>query len=312
MYSAFIPYLKIARFDHWFKNIFMLPGIIVALFAQPDLFTPVCGLRIGLSFLVAGIVASSNYVLNELLDARFDALHPVKKNRPIPSGLVQKPIAVGQWLILAILGLYLASFLGHSFFYAALSLWVMGCIYNIPPIRSKDKPFLDVLSESVNNPIRLTLGWYATGIDIVPPISLLLAYWMIGAFFMAIKRFAEYRMINNPKVSAEYRKSFAYYNEERLLQSIVYYATAFGLFLGIFLIRYRMELIVSVPLLAGFMAWYMHLGFLENSPTQNPEHLYKQRDFVLYCFLCCITLIVLLFLPIPALYKIFFPSFAPY
>ncbi|MFH0783264.1 MAG: UbiA prenyltransferase family protein [Pseudomonadota bacterium] len=311
MYSTFIPYLKIARFDHWFKNIFMLPGIIVALFAQPALFTPTCCLRIGLSFLIAGIVASSNYVLNELLDAKFDALHPVKKNRPIPSGLVHRPIAVGQWLILAILGLYLAAFLGNSFFYVTLSLWVMGCIYNIPPIRSKDKPFLDVLSESVNNPIRLMLGWYATGIDIIPPISLLLAYWMIGAFFMAIKRFAEFRMIANPKVSADYRKSFGYYNEERLLQSIIYYATAFGLFLGIFLIRYRMELIVSVPLLAGFMAWYMHLGFLENSPTQNPEHLYKQRGFVLYCFLCCITLIALLFLPIPALYEIFFPSFTP-
>jgi len=289
----------------------MLPGIIVALFAQPHLLTPTCGLRIGLSLLIAGIVASSNYVLNELLDAKFDALHPVKKNRPIPSGLVNIPLAYGQWLILAAIGIYLASFLGTSFFSVALSLWVMGCIYNIPPIRSKDKPYLDVLSESVNNPIRLMLGWYATGIDIVPPISLLLAYWMIGAFFMAIKRFAEYRMIANPKVSADYRKSFAYYNEERLLQSIIYYATAFGLFLGIFLIRYRMELIVSVPLLAGFMAWYMHLGFLKNSPAQNPEHLYKQRGFVLYCLLCCVTLLVLLFLPIPALYEIFFPSFTP-
>jgi len=311
MYRTFIPYVKIARLDHWFKNIFMLPGIIVALFAQPHLLTPTCGLRIGLSFLIAGIVASSNYVLNELLDAKFDALHPVKKNRPIPSGLVNIPLAYGQWLILAAIGIYLASFLGTSFFSVALSLWVMGCIYNIPPIRSKDKPYLDVLSESVNNPIRLMLGWYATGIDIVPPISLLLAYWMIGAFFMAIKRFAEYRMIANPKVSADYRKSFAYYNEERLLQSIIYYATAFGLFLGIFLIRYRMELIVSVPLLAGFMAWYMHLGFLKNSPAQNPEHLYKQRGFVLYCLLCCVTLLILLFLPIPALYEIFFPSFTP-
>ena len=311
MYRTILPYIKIARLDHWFKNIFMLPGIIVALFAQPHLLTPTCGLRIGLSLLIAGIVASSNYVLNELLDAKFDALHPVKKNRPIPSGLVNIPLAYAQWLILAAIGIYLASFLGTSFFYIALSLWVMGCIYNIPPIRSKDKPYLDVLSESVNNPIRLMLGWYATGIDIVPPISLLLAYWMIGAFFMAIKRFAEYRMIANPKVSADYRKSFAYYNEERLLQSIIYYATAFGLFLGIFLIRYRMELIVSVPLLAGFMAWYMHLGFLENSPAQNPEHLYKQQGFVLYCLLCCITLLILLFLPIPALHEIFFPSFTP-
>ena len=169
------------------------------------------------------------------------------------------------------------------FFSAALSLWVMGCVYNIPPVRSKDKPFVDVLSESVNNPIRLMLGWYATGIVILPPISLLFAYWMVGAFFMAIKRFAEYRRINNPEVSAGYRQSFAYYNEERLLKSIIYYATAFGLFFGIFLIRYRMELILSIPLVAGFMTWYIHLGFLEDSPAQyhgTPLYAARVRDLL--------------------------------
>ena len=36
--------------------------------------------------LAAGLVASSNYVLNEILDAKYDRLHPVKKNRPVPSG----------------------------------------------------------------------------------------------------------------------------------------------------------------------------------------------------------------------------------
>lgn len=187
----------------------------------------------------------------------------------------------------------------------------MGCIYNIPPIRSKDKPYFDVLSESVNNPIRLMLGWYATGITILPPVSLLLAYWMVGAFFMAIKRLAEFRMIGSPTVSASYRRSFAYYNEERLLKSIIYYATAFGLFFGIFLIRYRMELILSIPLIAGFMTWYIHLGFLDNSPAQYPERLYKERGFVIYCLLCSSVLILLLFLPIPLLYQVFQASFSP-
>jgi decaprenyl-phosphate phosphoribosyltransferase len=305
------PYIQIARFDHWFKNIFMLPGVIVALYAQPGLLSLTAFGRIGLGFLAAGIVASSNYILNELLDAKFDALHPVKKFRPIPSGLVNKRIAVIQWIAFAFIGLGCAYFLGKDFFYVSLSLWIMGCIYNIPPIRSKDKPYFDVLSESVNNPIRLMLGWYATGITLLPPVSLLLAYWMVGAFFMAIKRLAEYRMINNPTVSAAYRQSFAYYNEERLLQSIIYYATAFGLFFGIFLIRYRMELIISIPFIAGFMTWYIHLGFLENSPAQYPERLYKQRGFVLYCLLCSGVLLALLFLPLPMLYDIFEVSFTP-
>ncbi len=311
MRLSLTPYLQIARFDHWFKNIFMLPGVVVALYAQQDLLSWQVGLRILLALLATGIIASSNYILNELLDAKYDALHPVKKSRPIPSGLVYKPIAFVQWILFAIAGLGCAAYLGRNFFYVGLSLWIMGCIYNIPPVRSKDKPYFDVLSESVNNPIRLMLGWYATGITILPPVSLLLAYWMVGAFFMAIKRLAEFRMIASPTVSASYRRSFAYYNEERLLKSIIYYATAFGLFFGIFLIRYRMELILSIPLIAGFMTWYIHLGFLDNSPAQYPERLYKERGFVIYCLLCSSVLLLLLFLPIPLLYQVFQASFSP-
>ena len=59
-------------------------------------------------------------------------------------------------------------------------------------------PYVDVLSESVNNPLRLLLGWFVVTPDVVPPVSLLVAYWMVGAFFMASKRFAEYRSIGDP------------------------------------------------------------------------------------------------------------------
>ena len=41
---------------------------------------------------------------------------------------------------------------------AALALWVMGIAYNVPPVRTKEIPYLDVLSKSVNNPLRLLLG----------------------------------------------------------------------------------------------------------------------------------------------------------
>lgn len=311
MYTNISSYLKIARFDHWFKNIFMVPGIIVAIYAQPDLLTWMSGWRILVALAAAGMIASSNYILNELLDGKYDALHPVKKMRPVPSGQVHKPAAYVQWLVFACVGFILSFQLGREFFYSGVALWVMGGIYNIPPVRSKEKPYLDVLSESINNPIRLILGWYATGISMVPPLSLLLSYWMIGAFFMAIKRLAEYRMINNPELSASYRRSFAYYTEERLLKSIIYYATAFGLFLGIFLIKYRMELILSIPFIAGFMTWYLHLGFLDNSPAQYPESLYKENKFVLYCLLCSSIFIILLFIPIPMLYTLFEASFTP-
>jgi decaprenyl-phosphate phosphoribosyltransferase len=299
------PYLKIARFDHWFKNVFMLPGFVVAYYARPELLDISVIWEIPLALLAAGCVASSNYVINELLDAPYDALHPVKKNRPIPSGLVKRNLALLEWVFFAIIGLGVAATLGSRFFSVALMLWVMGCVYNIPPIRSKDKPYLDVLTESINNPLRLLMGWYATGILNFPPLSLLIAYWMVGAFFMAVKRFAEYRRIGDPVVSAEYRRSFRYYTEGRLMVSIIYYAVSFGLFFGIFLMRYKMEMILSIPLIAGFIAWYIHLGLLENSPTQYPELLYRQKGFTSYCLFCGMVMQLLLFAHFPWLYELF-------
>ena len=306
--NMLLPYIQIARIDHWFKNVFMLPGVVLVLFDDPSLMGPDLLWKLLIAFIATGFVASSNYVINEILDAPQDALHPVKKNRPVPSGQVNVTAGYFEWLLLAAIGLGLAWGMGKPFFFSALALWVMGCIYNIPPVRSKDKPYLDVLSESVNNPLRLLLGWYGVGALKFPSLSLIMAYWMIGAFFMAVKRFAEYRRIADPVVAANYRASFSHYNEERLLISIIYYAVAFGFFFGIFLIRYRIELLVSIPFVAGFIAYYIHIGFHEDSPVQYPERLYKHTGFVAYAAFCAVLMTALMFIDLPIIDQLFTPT----
>jgi decaprenyl-phosphate phosphoribosyltransferase len=103
-------------------------------------------------------------------------------------------------------------------------LWIMGCIYNIPPLRSKDLPYLDVLSEAVNNLYACLRG--GSSLTSQPfPASLLLSYWMVGSYFMAIKRYAELRNIVNRAQAIACRKSFAFYTEERLLVSIMFYGS---------------------------------------------------------------------------------------
>lgn len=299
------PYVQIARVDHWFKNAFMLLGVILAVFYQPDVANVSSVAPLGIAVLATCLVASSNYVLNELLDAPHDRLHPVKKDRPVPSGLVKAPIAYAEWLLLAAAGFGLAWALNPYFFASAVFLWVMGIAYNVRPLRTKEWPYLDVLSESVNNPIRLLLGWFALLTTRVPPLSLVISYWMIGAFFMAMKRYAEYRHIGDPRVAAAYRGSFEYYTEERLLVSLVFYSTACALFGGIFIVRYHLELILFAPFVAGLFAYYMHIGMLPDSPVQNPEKLYRQRGFFAYMVICTLVFVLLMFTSIPVLYDLF-------
>lgn len=300
------PYVQIARPDHWFKNVFMLAGVVLAAFYVADP-AAVAGSAVPVLLGLAAtcLVASSNYVINEVLDAPTDRLHPEKRNRPVPSGRVSIPLAYAEWLALAAVGLAGAWLVNEAFFASAAALWVMGLVYNVRPVRSKELPYVDVLSESVNNPLRLLLGWFALLPPLVPPVSLLVAYWMSGAFFMASKRLAEYRAIGDPEVAAGYRKSFAYYDESRLLVSMFFYACFAALMLGIFVIRYKLELILWLPLVAGFFGYFLQLTLQDASPVQSPERLYRERGFMSYLALCAVCFFTLMFVEIPALYELF-------
>jgi decaprenyl-phosphate phosphoribosyltransferase len=178
-------------------------------------------------------------------------------------------------------------------------------IYNVPPVRAKEWPYVDVLTESINNPIRLFLGWFALIPDRLPPLSLVLSYWMVGAFFMATKRLAEYRHMADPARAAAYRRSFSFYNEERLLISILFYATTCALFAGMFIVRYQLELILFVPIGAGLLAYYLKIGLKPNSPVQHPEQLYRQKGFMAVLAVSVAMFVLLMFIHIPALYRWF-------
>jgi decaprenyl-phosphate phosphoribosyltransferase len=62
------PYVQIARIDHWFKNSFMLLGVLLAAFYEPAVVAWQSIALLTTAVLATCLVASSNYVLNELLD----------------------------------------------------------------------------------------------------------------------------------------------------------------------------------------------------------------------------------------------------
>ena len=69
--------------------------------------------------------------------------------------------------------------------------------------------------------------------------------------------------------------------------------------------RYQIELILGVPFVAGFLAYYLHLGFIDNSAVQYPEQLYRYKLFMAYTVACFWVLLILLFLDIPLIEKMF-------
>jgi len=289
-------HLKICRFDHWIKNVFVLPGVVLAVLlhdAEFDLLTVLVG------FLLIGLVASSNYVINEVLDAPTDRHHPIKCHRPVPAGKVSIPLAYAQWLLMGAAGIGGAFLIDQWFAGSLAALWVMGLVYNVPPLRSKDVAWLDVISESINNPLRLLAGWYLVEPDAFPPLSLVLSYWMIGCYFMDLKRYAEYRTIADSARAAAYRKSFKVYSEELLLVGATFYAGLAMLFLGFFVARYRLELILAFPAIGLLMTIYMRLAFRPNSAVAAPERLWRHGSLVITGLLSALLVLLLLTVDLP-------------
>jgi 4-hydroxybenzoate polyprenyltransferase len=299
-WNAIRDYARLARVDHWFKNVFMLPGTALAiLFLHIPLVRAVWPTLIAI--LSTCLLASANYVINEWLDAEFDRHHPRKRFRPSAAGRIKASLVALEYLALMGVGLALAALLSPEFVFWAVALLVMGVLYNVRPFRLKDKVYLDVLTESVNNPLRLLLGWSAIAPGILPPSSSLLTYWFGGAFLMAVKRYAEYRSIGNPKQAALYRRSLGYYTEKKLLLSAFFYALTSALFLGVFLIKYRIEFLLTFPLFALLFVWYLALGMRPHSTTQHPEKLYLEKGFLAYVVVLCVTVFVLFIVDIPSL-----------
>lgn len=294
-------YIKIARPDHWIKNLFIVPGVAIAFLLTGVPQIPELILRFILGFMATCLIASANYVINEWLDAEFDKYHPTKKYRPVVADNLKFSIVMIEYVLLTIAGFGVSLLVNKYFLYMEVWLWIMGVLYNVKPFRTKDIPFLDVISESVNNMIRLLLGWFVVTQLQIPPVSILFGYWMAGAFLMGIKRFAEYRMINNPSLAGQYRKSFAYYTEQTLLCSSMFYAFCATFCMGIFLVKYRLEYLIAMPFMFFLFVYYLFIAFKEDSAVQKPEKLYKEKNLILYVGFIMILFIILTFVDIPIL-----------
>ncbi len=297
--NALAAYIRIARPDNWFKNLLILPGFVLA---------PVLthtGMNIFTNLILCGVsaclIASSNYVINEWLDREYDKFHPEKRNRPSVLGNVQGRYVAAEYVLLLVTGLFLAALINWSYFAISVLFSVMGILYNVKPIRTKDIPFLDVLSESFNNVIRLFLGWFAVCATPWPPSSLVIAYWMGGAYLMAVKRYSEFRFIGDPQIAGAYRESFKYYTESKLLASCLFYALCAAFFGGVFLIKHKITLILTFPLYAALFTWYFTIGLKSDSAAQHPEHMYKERSFCLFAVGVAALSVMLSFMNIPAL-----------
>lgn len=173
--------MQAVRPHQWLKNLLIFLPLLAA--HQLD---AVSVAQAVLAFIAFGLVASSVYVLNDLLDLPSDRAHPRKRNRPFASGRL--PLRHGLWLApgLFVTGAALGAFLGLKF------LAVLGVYYVTTTAYSlwlKRLPVVDICALASLYTLRIAAGAAATAI----PISIWLMAFAIFFFFAlaAVKRQAE-------------------------------------------------------------------------------------------------------------------------
>ena len=213
------------RIDHWIKNLFILPGSLLAILIFDIKLSVDYSVDIFLALLSSSLIASANYLINEWLDRHNDAKHPDKKNRPAVSGKIQLSYVIILYLTLISFGLFISFYINLYCFISCLIFVVSALIYNVKPLRAKDLSVIDVIVESFNNPIRMYIGWFALSVNSLIPFSLILAYWFFGAFLMNCKRIADYKKFETNLERKLFRPSLANYSLNVLFVLTLIYST---------------------------------------------------------------------------------------
>lgn len=174
-------YLTAIRPHQWIKNVLVfLPMLAAHQINGASLFASL------LAFVSFSLVASSVYLLNDLLDLDADRAHPRKRRRPFAAGSI--PIASGAWMAAGLLGLgaVIAAFLDPAFLVVMVGYYALTTGYSL---YLKRRIVVDICVLAGLYTVRIVAGGAATGI----PLSVWLLAFSIFFFLSlaAVKRQAE-------------------------------------------------------------------------------------------------------------------------
>ncbi|MCP4217979.1 MAG: UbiA family prenyltransferase [bacterium] len=296
-------YLGALRLERWPRSLAIIPGFVAFLVLLPDFIKnespDVSRLAIRLfgAFLLTLLISTANYVINEIADAPYDAFHPSKKDRP----LVKKEISVALLMVMYF-AMVLVALLSAYYFYpninfvfSLVALLVAGLLYNVPPVRMKDIPYLDSTLESGNNPIRFLIGWYILAPK-PAPLFLLLSWWAFGNFLMVGKRVAEKKFLTAEE-SAGYRRSLQKYSLNGLKVFMGVNAFVFMATFCIFAWQSQLKsFLFSTPFILVYLIMFMKKSVQDIEGAEEPERLLKNPYFAFYTlFLVVIFVLAYIF-----------------
>lgn len=191
MVKLIIALLKAGRPRQWIKNL----SVFVAIVFTGQLFNASMFRITVWSFVIFCTLSSATYLFNDIVDFKRDQLHPLKKHRPIASGLLPQWIAAIFLVLLLWWGLSSSLAIGPTFFLICLTYILLQLSYSL---FLKHLAVLDILAIAAGYILRVLAGEFATGFHVtfwllicVISVSLFLAIGKRKAELTSLMRFKE-------------------------------------------------------------------------------------------------------------------------
>lgn len=245
--------IQLAKPPQWTKTFGnMLLGSLAALWlANAAIFSAENIYLFALGFISAGaLLWGGSYALNDWTDRKQDALHPVKKNRPIPSGKVSEEAALAFALSLIAAGLAIALTINVFFFICFAAMLLNQLAYTFKPLRLKERPVLDLVSGSMIAPFfRFYSGWTLFAQNFSAPITI-----VVFVVLLQLAGFTLYRLgTKEHEEKLKYKSSVVVF-EEKHLKAISYAAGAIAFIALLAAIFFRHLPILTLALIVASFA----------------------------------------------------------
>ncbi len=199
-------WIALLRPRHWVKNLFVLGPLV---FAQ-RLLDAGSSLRALQAFAAFCLLSSAIYAINDVLDAAFDRLHPLKQKRPVAAGIIRPGPALRFAALLSVLGLAWAALLSLPFLAVGVGYLALNLLYSR---FLKRVAFLDVACIAAGFLLRVVGGALAIEV-VISPFLLLCTFWLAALLGLG-KRHHELRLMRDS--SANTRSALAGYGVRSLI-----------------------------------------------------------------------------------------------
>jgi 4-hydroxybenzoate polyprenyltransferase len=143
--------LRTMRPKQWTKNVF----VWAALLFDHKLFQTGPFLRTLVAFVLFCLISSAVYIVNDLVDIEKDRQHPSKRNRPLASGALSPRVALATAVVIIVLSLPAALWLGTSLVIVLYGYLVLMIAYSFV---LKNIVIVDVLTIAAGFVLRVAAG----------------------------------------------------------------------------------------------------------------------------------------------------------